>query len=99
VNAAASIDGAGVGGQTPIFHAVTQLSDRGVAVTELLIERGADLSIRARLPVTMNVPSRLWNALLSDMPSGSRMSPTGRTKPKRLPRFEQKAQRSKETPA
>jgi len=50
VNAAASIDGAGVGGQTPIFHAVTQLSDRGVAVTELLIERGADLSIRARLP-------------------------------------------------
>jgi len=50
VNATASIDGAGVGGQTPIFHAVTQLSDRGVAVTELLIERGADLSIRARLP-------------------------------------------------
>jgi ankyrin repeat protein len=50
VNATASIDGAGVGGQTPIFHAVTQLSDGGLAVTELLIERGADLSIRARVP-------------------------------------------------
>jgi ankyrin repeat protein len=50
VNALASIDGAGVGGQTPIFHAVTQLSDGGVAVTELLIASGADLSIRARVP-------------------------------------------------
>ena len=50
VNAPASVDGAGVGGQTPIFHAVTQLSDGGVAVAELLIERGADLSVRARMP-------------------------------------------------
>jgi ankyrin repeat protein len=50
VNAPALIDGAGVGGQTPIFHAVTQLSDGGVAASELLIERGADLSIRARMP-------------------------------------------------
>src|SRR6185436_9990205 len=50
VNAPASVDGAGVGGQTPIFHAVTQLSDGGVAVAELLIEHGADLSIRARVP-------------------------------------------------
>src|SRR5688572_5436618 len=50
VNAPASIDGASVGGQTPIFHAVTQLADGGVAVAELLIQRGADLSIRARVP-------------------------------------------------
>jgi len=50
VNAPATIDGAGVGGQTPIFHAVTQMADGGVPVVELLIERGADLSIRARVP-------------------------------------------------
>jgi len=50
VNAPASVDAAGVGGQTPIFHAVTQLSDGGVDVAELLIECGADLSIRARMP-------------------------------------------------
>jgi ankyrin repeat protein len=50
VNAPASVDDAGVGGQTPIFHAVTQLSDGGVAVAEHLIERGADLSIRATMP-------------------------------------------------
>jgi len=50
VNAPASIDEAGVGGQTPLFHAVTQLADGGVAVAELLIERGANLSIRSRVP-------------------------------------------------
>jgi ankyrin repeat protein len=50
VNATASVDAVGVGGQTPIFHAVTQLSDGGVAMANLLIERGADLSIRARVP-------------------------------------------------
>jgi len=50
VNAPASVDSLGVGGQTPIFHAVTQLSDGGVAMAELLIEHGANLSIRARVP-------------------------------------------------
>ena len=37
-------------GQTPIFHSATQNDDRGLAVTQLLIDRGADLSIRVKLP-------------------------------------------------
>jgi hypothetical protein len=50
VNARAAVDLAGVGGQTPIFHAVTQFDDLGLPVTQLLIERGADLSVRVKLP-------------------------------------------------
>lgn len=50
VNVRADIDEAGVGGQTPIFHAVTQYSDWGLPVARLLVERGADLSVRAKLP-------------------------------------------------
>jgi ankyrin repeat protein len=50
VNARASIDEAGIGGQTPIFHAVTQFDDWGLSTAQWLIERGADLSLRARLP-------------------------------------------------
>jgi ankyrin repeat protein len=50
VNARAVIDPSGVGGQTPIFHAVTQFDDWGLQVAELLIDRGADLGLRVRLP-------------------------------------------------
>jgi len=50
VNARATIDDAGVGGQTPIFHAVTQFSDDGLPMAELLVERGADLAVRVKLP-------------------------------------------------
>jgi hypothetical protein len=50
VNGRATLDEAGVGGQTAIFHAVTQLDDGGVPTAQLLIERGADLSIRVKLP-------------------------------------------------
>ena len=50
VNARATIDESGVGGQTPIFHAVTQYGDWGLPVAQLLMERGADLSVRAKLP-------------------------------------------------
>jgi len=50
VNARALVDEAGVGGQTPIFHAVTQFFDWGVDVTRVLLESGADLSVRAKLP-------------------------------------------------
>lgn len=50
VNAHATIDKAGIGGQTAIFHAVTQFDDDGLAVTQLLIERGADLTARVKLP-------------------------------------------------
>ena len=50
VNARASVDEAGIGGQTAIFHAVTQFDDGGLPATQLLIERGADLTVRAKLP-------------------------------------------------
>jgi ankyrin repeat protein len=50
VNACATVDEAGVGGQTPIFHAATQFYDWGLPMAQFLIERGADLSVRVRLP-------------------------------------------------
>jgi ankyrin repeat protein len=50
VNARAEIDVNGVGGQTPIFHALTHFKRMNPEVVELLIARGADLSIRARVP-------------------------------------------------
>jgi ankyrin repeat protein len=50
VNARALVDDAGVGGQTAIFHAVTQFRDGGFPMAQLLMERGADLSVRVNLP-------------------------------------------------
>jgi ankyrin repeat protein len=50
VNARATVDDAGVGGQTAIFHAVTQFRDEGLPVAQLLVKHGADLGVRARLP-------------------------------------------------
>lgn len=46
VDARTTVDEAGVGGQTAIFHAVAQFGDRGLPVAQLLVERGADLSVR-----------------------------------------------------
>ena len=50
VNARATVDEAGVGGHTALFHAVTQFDDGGLPVTQLLVERGADLAVRVKLP-------------------------------------------------
>ena len=50
IDARATVDEGGVGGQTPIFHAVTQFNDFGLPVARLLIDHGADLSIRVKLP-------------------------------------------------
>ena len=50
VNARATVDESGVGGQTAIFHAVTQFDDGGLSITQLLVERGADLAVRVKLP-------------------------------------------------
>lgn len=50
VNNRSTVDAAGVGGQTPIFHAATEFNDRGLEVTQLLLDRGADLSVRVKLP-------------------------------------------------
>ena len=50
VNAAATVDNAGVGGQTAMFHAVTQREDAGLPVVRVLLQRGADLSVRVKVP-------------------------------------------------
>jgi ankyrin repeat protein len=50
INGRAAVDDAGVGGQTAIFHAVTQFDDRGLSMARLLVERGADLAVRVTLP-------------------------------------------------
>ena len=50
VNARADIDGNGLGGQTPIFHTLTHFKGVTPEVGELLIQRGADLTNRARVP-------------------------------------------------
>jgi ankyrin repeat protein len=50
VNARADIDAQGVGGQTPIFHALTHFEGMNPEVGQLLIDRGADVNIRARVP-------------------------------------------------
>jgi len=59
VNARATVDDAGVGGHTAIFHAVTQFDDRGLPVTQLLVERGADLTVRAKLPGDYERPGEI----------------------------------------
>ena len=50
VNATAAVDEQGVGGQTPIFHAATQFYNWGMPVVEFLVQKGANLSLRVKLP-------------------------------------------------
>jgi len=59
VNARATVGGAGVGGQTAIFHAMTQFDDRGLPATQLLVERGADLAVRVKLPADYERPGEI----------------------------------------
>ena len=59
VNARAAVDEAGVGGHTALFHAVTQFDDGGFQVTQLLIERGADLAVRLKLPGDYERPGEI----------------------------------------
>ncbi len=59
VNARATVDDAGVGGQTALFHAVTQYDDCGGPVTQLLLERGADLAVRVTLPGDYERPGEI----------------------------------------
>ena len=59
VNARATVDEAGIGGHTAIFHAVTQFDDGGLPVTQLLVERGADLAVRASLPGDYERPGEI----------------------------------------
>jgi ankyrin repeat protein len=62
VNAPSRIDADGVGGQTAIFHAVTQYADGGLAVAQLLLEHGADLTVRTRLPGDYERPDEFVDA-------------------------------------
>ena len=55
----ATVDEAGVGGQTAIFHAVTQFFDEGLPMTQLLVERGADLAVRVKLPGDYDRPDEI----------------------------------------
>jgi ankyrin repeat protein len=59
VDARASVDGAGIGGQTSIFHAVTQFDDWGLSAARLLVERGADLFVRVKLPGAYERPGEV----------------------------------------
>jgi ankyrin repeat protein len=59
VNARADLDANGVGGQTPIFHALTHFKGANPEVAQLLIARGADLSIQARVPGHYERPGEL----------------------------------------
>ena len=59
VNACAIVDEAGIGGQTAIFHAVTQFDDEGLPATQLLIERDADLAVRVKLPGDYERPGEI----------------------------------------
>ena len=59
VNARATVDEAGIGGQTAIFHAVTQFDDYGLPAAQLLLEGGADLTVRAKLPGDYERPGEI----------------------------------------
>ena len=59
VNATAVIDETGVGGQTPIFHAATQPNDAGLPLVQLLVEHGADLAVRPRIPGHYETPGEV----------------------------------------
>lgn len=48
VNARAAQDADGVGGQTPIFHAVNSISNYCRPTMEILVEAGADLDVRVK---------------------------------------------------
>jgi hypothetical protein len=65
VNATANIDADGMGGQTPIFHAVNSIFNFCRPVMELLAESGADLGVRlkgVRWGVGMD-----WETLILDV--------------------------------
>jgi ankyrin repeat protein len=59
VNARATVDESGIGGQTAIFHAVTQFDDGGLPATQLLVDRGANLTVRVKLPGDYERPGEM----------------------------------------
>jgi hypothetical protein len=61
INARADADEAGIGGQTPIYHAATQFYGWGLDVVGFLIGGGADLSVRAKIPGHYDQPDEFVN--------------------------------------
>jgi ankyrin repeat protein len=59
VNARATVDEAGSGGQTAIFHSASQVNDYGLPITKLLLERGADLTVRVKIPGDYERPGEI----------------------------------------
>jgi ankyrin repeat protein len=59
VNARATVEESGIGGQTPIFHAATQHNDDGLPIVQLFLDRGADLQVRAKLPGHYEAPGEV----------------------------------------
>lgn len=59
VNARATVDENGVGGQTPLFHAVTQFWEYGLPMARLLVERGAEVNVRVRVPGHYEAPGEV----------------------------------------
>ena len=58
-DARAAVNEDGIGGQTPIFHAASQFDDWGLPVAQLLLDRGADLSIPVKLPGHYDRPGEM----------------------------------------
>jgi len=69
VNEPALVDADGLGGQSPIFHAATQGRDFGTGVVRLLLSRGADLSLRCRLPGHYERPEEVFEGTVLDYAS------------------------------
>ncbi len=65
VNACADEDGDGLGGQTPIFHAVNSIFNYCRPMLEILAEAGADLGIR--VPALLWGESMSWETVLYDV--------------------------------
>ena len=59
VNARVEFNAEGIGGQTAIFHAVSQYGDWGLPVARLLVAYGADLRAPARLPGQYDRPEEV----------------------------------------
>jgi ankyrin repeat protein len=65
VNAGADQDADGIGGHTPIFHAVNSIFNYCRAAMELLVNAGADLGIRVR--ALLWGESMSWETVLYDV--------------------------------
>jgi ankyrin repeat protein len=59
VDARADVDAGGVGGQTALFHSVSQFGDAGLSAARLLLDRGADPNVRARVPGDYDRPGEV----------------------------------------